>query len=323
MKKFSIIIPNYNGRVLLEKNLPRVKKAALTSGFECEVIVVDDGSRDTSVDFLRKDFPDIRIVVLKKNSGFGKAINAAVSRAEGEILVLLNNDIVPQKNFLKPLLSHFSESRKGEIFAVSCLQEVVEEEDSFLGGGAAGRFIHGFLKHESIFKNTKPGSQLLYSFYASGGAAAFNREKFLQLNGLDEIFSPFYFEDADISMRAWKRGWKTLVDPKSRVLHNHQSTVTLEFSKFFRKTVGQRNFILFTWRHIEGARMLLLHLFWLPFYFIRSVLRFDLYFLSGFLWAILFLPQIMSRRIKDQRENEKGNFKYNVSEILNFSQNHE
>lgn len=321
MKKFSIIIPNYNGRALLEKNLPKVIEAALASGFEHEIIVVDDGSRDESIKFLKNNFSDIKIVGLKKNSGFGKAVNAGVGQAGGEVLILLNNDVVPQKNFLRPLFSHFWGNGEEEIFAVSCLQEVVEGKNTFLGGGAVGRFVHGFLKHESIFLSRKSGNQPLYSFYASGGAAAFDRGKFLKLGGLDEIFSPFYWEDADISLRAWKRGWKVLVDPQSKVWHKHQTTVSSEFSNFFRKTLGQRNFILFTWRHIEGLKMVLLHLFWLPFYFVRSILRFDFYFLSGFLWAIIFLPRVITRRMADQTEDGIGNLKYHILQILKFSQN--
>lgn len=279
--------------------------------------MVDNGSQDESATFVKKRFPQVKIIKLKHNLGFAKAVNLAANEALGEILVLLNNDIEPEKFFLKPLLSHFEINK--DLFAVSARQKVIVDGNYFYGGGAIGNFSFGFLKHESTFKiwgsSPPPAGGLLYSLYASGGAAAFNRQKILKLHGFDEMYSPFYWEDTDLSLRAWKKGWPNIVDPQSTVVHEQATTISSQFSRFYRETLASRNFILFTWRHLQGL-MFLIHLFWLPFYFIRSLFKGEWHFLTGFLWAILYLPQIFQKRILDPKSQ------YSIGKILQLSQNH-
>ena len=94
----SLIIPNYNGRQLLAENLPQVMAAARGA----EVIVVDDASTDDSVAWLKQRYPLVRLVSLKQNRRFARACNAGVKAARGEIVVLLNNDVSPQVDFLTP-----------------------------------------------------------------------------------------------------------------------------------------------------------------------------------------------------------------------------
>ena len=117
--KISIIIPNYNGNDLFKKNLPTVLKV---KGME-EIIVVDDGSTDESVNYIKdqirqlaekfKSFNSmqgknakLKIIENEKNLGFSSAVNRGVKEAKGEIIVLLNTDVSPEPDFLKPLLTH-------------------------------------------------------------------------------------------------------------------------------------------------------------------------------------------------------------------------
>src|SRR5579885_1932369 len=104
MRHVSVVIANWNGKHLLERFLPSVL-AALREGDE--VIVVDNGSRDGSVTFLCEHFPSVRLVCLPKNYGFSVANNLGVLVARNDIVVLLNNDMQPQADFLAPLLEHF------------------------------------------------------------------------------------------------------------------------------------------------------------------------------------------------------------------------
>jgi GT2 family glycosyltransferase len=135
--KFSIVIPNYNGAHLIRKNLPVVLEAVK----DAEVIVVDDASNDDSVKLLKSKFPQVRLVVNPKNLRFAKACNAGVNKAKGEVIVLLNNDVWPEKDFLKPLKSHFTDK---QVFAVGCMEIV----DSKTRGKSTGKFEKGLLVHE-------------------------------------------------------------------------------------------------------------------------------------------------------------------------------
>src|SRR3989338_7282234 len=96
-KRISVIIPNYNGKYLLEKNLPSVVKNC--SG--CDIIVVDDASTDGSVELLKHKFKKVRIVRLNKNIGFAAAANLGVEKAKSPLVLLLNSDVSPRQNFLK------------------------------------------------------------------------------------------------------------------------------------------------------------------------------------------------------------------------------
>ncbi|MBV9084597.1 MAG: glycosyltransferase, partial [Acidobacteriaceae bacterium] len=95
--------------------------------------------------------------------------------------------------------------------------------------------------------------------YPGGGSSAFDRRKFLELGGFDELLRPFYYEDTDLGHMAWKRGWKVLYEPRSVVFHEHRGTIGQTFSKPFINTVLKKNSILYCWKNIHDGRMLVSH----------------------------------------------------------------
>lgn len=238
--KFSIIIPNWNGQKLLEKNLP----AVLATNAD-KIIIVDNGSTDNSLQSINSlKSSKIKVVKNKNNLGFARAVNQGVEAAKGEIVVLLNNDVVPEKDFLKLLVDDF---KNPKVFAVS----LNEPQWSW----AKGKWFKGFIEHEPGPKTKN--SHL--SFWASGGSGAFRRNIWLKLGGFDELYEPFYWEDIDLSYRAWKRGYKIIWEPKSVVHHQHESTIGSHFSKNYIDFVSQRNQILFIWKNITSFKMLFEH----------------------------------------------------------------
>jgi len=112
----SVVIPNWNGRDLLEKYLPSVV-AALAADPANEIVVVDNGSTDGSADYLRAHFPQVTVVALPQNLGFGGGSNEGFRAAKNEVVVLLNSDMRVASDFLAPLLEGF---RDPLVFAVSC-----------------------------------------------------------------------------------------------------------------------------------------------------------------------------------------------------------
>ncbi|MGA3201175.1 MAG: glycosyltransferase, partial [Bryobacteraceae bacterium] len=115
-RKASIVIPNWNGRDLLAKYLPSVA-ASIENHPESEIIVVDNGSTDGSVAFIEGAFPDVRVLPLKENLGFGGGSNAGFRAAHNDIVVLLNSDMRVEPDFLQPLLDGFTDEK---VFSVSC-----------------------------------------------------------------------------------------------------------------------------------------------------------------------------------------------------------
>ncbi len=107
LSRASIIVLNWEGRHLLEEFLPSVVEAVKHDGRDHEIMVVDNGSRDGSVDFLRSHFPSVRVIPLDRNRRFTGGNNAGVAAAKNDIVVFLNNDMQVDPDFLKPLLDGF------------------------------------------------------------------------------------------------------------------------------------------------------------------------------------------------------------------------
>ena len=250
----SIVIPNWNGRDLLEKFLPFVVAAAQAHP-DNEVIVVDNASTDGSVELLQSHFPNVRILHLPRNLGFGSGSNRGFQAARNDIVVLLNNDMRVEADFLDPLLRPFSDPL---VFSVSCqiffadLSRRREET-----GLTEIWWEQGRLRASHHIDPAIP-----FPFpcaYPGGGSSAFDRRKFLELGGFDEVFHPFYYEDTDLGYAAWKRGWKVLYQPASVVHHEHRGTIGRKFSKEFIHSVLDKNVILYCWKNIHSWRMLFAH----------------------------------------------------------------
>ena len=110
-------MPSINGEQLLEKNLPKVIDAWKFKGNNIkEIIIVDDGSIDGSVTMLKSKFPSVKLIKHKVNRGFSAAVNTGVRAATGELILLLNTDVIPEKDFLVSVHPHFDDER---MFAVS------------------------------------------------------------------------------------------------------------------------------------------------------------------------------------------------------------
>ncbi len=248
-KHVSIVIPNWNGKNLLEKNLPAVIAAAqYKKNNILEVIVVDDGSTDESVKFLTKNYKrQIRLFQHTKNRGFSSACNMGVRMAKGKIICLLNTDVIPEKNFLVKALDQFSDK---QVFAVG-LHE-------YGSGPATATFKGGIFSH----KNFGEINENRMSMWASGGSALFRRKTWMDLKGLTEdLYAPFYWEDVDLSYRAWKRGYKVMWDHTALVTHKHESVINEKnFQKKHMNVIKERNELLFIWRNITSQTLFRKHI---------------------------------------------------------------
>ncbi len=170
----SIVIPNYNGKKLLEKNLPKVLQACqkwAKTGWE--IVVADDASTDDSVAFLKKNYPQVKVIVHQKNQRFAANCNTGVKKAKGKVVVLLNNDVSPEPDFLKPLIKHF---KNPKVFAVGCKEKDIKEGKTIYSGRGLGEFKRGFLIHWRAKNQNKKDT-----LWTAGGSMAVHRQKWLEL----------------------------------------------------------------------------------------------------------------------------------------------
>jgi GT2 family glycosyltransferase len=252
----SIVIPNWNGRDLLEKYLPSVV-ASLANHPDSEIIVVDNGSEDGSADFVRQHYPVVRLLSQERNLGFGGGSNAGFKAARNDIVVLLNSDMRVDPGFLAPLLGGFTDEK---VFAVSCQIFMSDKQKARQETGLTeGWWLQGALR---VGHRIDPKiNQLFPCFYGGGGSCAFDRRKFFELGGFDHLLKPFYLEDTDLGYLAWKRGWKVLYQPASIVYHEHRGTIGKRFADGYIQGVLKKNFLLFTWKNIHDWKLLASHFF--------------------------------------------------------------
>jgi len=309
-KNISVIIPNYNGEKLLLSNLPFVVKNC----HGCEIIVVDDGSVDNSITTLRKKFKKIKLVALKKNQGFANAVNAGVNKATKDFVLLLNSDVKPKENFLKPLIKYLNTKKYSNLFAVG-LCDLSHENGKIVPRGRGGAtFKRGFVEHYPLFP------EMGETFWASGGSSLINRQMFLELKGLDKLFAPFYWEDIDLCFRAWLHGKICLFEPFSKVDHFHaQGFIKSNRSQIFINTVSYKNQFLFVWKNTSSTYLSVLHILWLPYHFARALITLDIAFFAGFFWAILKIPALIFNYelfTLSEVEGSTLNYKLSESEVL-------
>jgi len=309
----SIIIPNYNGEKILKKNLPKVLDSVkdYKKGY-VEIIIPDDPSTDKSGEVIQQFIASIKEKHVlgktcsnrdKQEGGFSKNVNRGVALSTGDILILLNSDVAPHKDFLSPLLKHFTDPK---VFGVGCMDESIEEGKVVLRGRGIASWQRGFLMH-SAGKLDKTNT-----FWISCGSGAFRKSIWEKLGGLNELYNPFYWEDVDLSYRAVKTGYTIIFEPGSKVVHEHEEgAIKKHFSEYNKIKIVFRNQFTFIWINITDTQLLLSHIFWLPYHTIKALLRNDKAYFWGLWHAMLRLPEIMQ-----YKNNMKKQFVLSDKEII-------
>jgi GT2 family glycosyltransferase len=292
-RSVTVQILNWDGEHLLAEFLPSVLAAAKGH----EVVVVDNGSADGSVPFLKREFPQVRVVQLDQNYGFSIGNNKGIEHVKTDVVVFLNNDMAADPDFLEPLLKPFKDS---SVFAVaSRITGPDPEKARTETGKTRGRFENGmfYLWHDSVTRQDER-NQVLPVFWAGGGACAVDRRKFVAIGGFDGLYHPFYVEDVDLSYQAWKRGWKSLFAPASHVMHKHRATSGVRFGDLFVNNTTRRNHYLFVWKNVTDLAMLAEHLALLPLTHARAIRQYGAAFeLRAYVRAVRLLPLALKRRL--------------------------
>lgn len=293
----SAIVPNRDGRELLAQTLPPLIEALEFCGERWELIVVDDGSRDGSADFVRENFPQVKVVVLPRSRGFIDAVHAGIREAKGDLLLLFNNDVLPERDFLPPLLKHFSDP---ELFAASPA-------------------IGAWLDDGRLVKLEVPLDRPFPTLVAPGGAGLFDRAKFEALGGFDPLYKPFYGEDFDIGYRMWRRGWKGILDPRSVVYHREGVTIRRLYRRAFVERSMWRALFLFCWKNFLDWGFLLKSLLTLPRLFAQDVLVCgEPIFSIAFLWALARMVRALKGRFLERVKAKRGEREF-VRDFVRFS----
>ncbi len=316
----SVVIPTWNGLHLLQENLPSILTALerfeSRLGRSWELIIVDDASRDATAKWVEEQYPWARLIRRPENGGFSKACNTGFEACRGQVVALLNNDLQPEAEYFVHLYPHF---RDDAVFAVTAR---VFEWDSpiFAAGGRVGRFRRGLWGMHFNYDVQERSSQewieqhRLLSACAIGGFAGYSRSKLERVGGFNELLSPFYWEDIDLSYRGWKRGWEVHYEPRSRARHQISSTIHSNYATSFVEMISLRNRLLSHWINLHSPSYLLRHLCLLVALLATRFLVLDLGFYRAFFGALKRLgPALVCRRIE---KTEARRSDVELSELL-------
>jgi len=291
----SIIIPNYNGAQLLRRNLPSVLRAAEAYSSDTRVIVVDDGSRDASVEVLRNEFPTVRVVAHEANRGFSEAVLSGVRVADTELVFILNSDVELLADCLERLEPYFADDAT---FSVCPL--MFDDDGSINRHSWNLRFFErGYLKlmpwNLDAARELRESSKLA-TLYSTGGSMMTRRSKFLELGGFHPIYKPFYGEDFDLGIRAWYRDWPSYFEPNATVVHQSQGSIKENVKRSKVKETRRRNRYLMAWIHFSVPKLLASTLPQTVFRLLGELVLLDGINLRGFTKAVALLPQVVAAR---------------------------
>ncbi len=244
--RVSVVVPNWNGKVHLAACLDSL----LAQSLAAHIIVVENGSTDGSLEFLREHYPKVQLIVHEQNLGFTGGVNAGIraSMERGDHFVaLLNNDAVADKNWLKELVHTLEHHPKAGMAAAKILNHDGSELDStgeiLTSWGLSyprGRAEHNLSEYDAR-------TQI---FGASGGASLYRIAMFKHIGLFDDYFFAYY-EDADLSFRAQLHGWQTVFAPKARV--THQIGASSSKIKDFTTYHALKNLPMLVWKNVPGS----------------------------------------------------------------------
>ena len=202
--------------------------------------------------------------------------------------MILNNDMRFDADFVDPLLGHFCNP---SLFAAA------SQLMNWDGASRQNQARRGWVHNAWFYKGWRgDGDAPTTSLEAPGGAAAYHRARFVELGGFDPLYRPGYYEDLDLSYRAWVRGWSTVFEPRSIIYHKDGVTLDAMIGTGRISRVHFRNHVLFTLKNVGGWPFLCAFLSLLPMRALRPVLRGDLVPLGGILAALGRLPAALRAR---------------------------
>lgn len=295
-----VLVLTYNGRQHLESCLPSLMVAAGSVPGSCPVVVVDNGSTDGSIEWLQQHYPRLEVQIAKRNDYLFSLNQVVASRAE-DIVVILNNDMHFDEGFISALLPHFGSV---DVFAVTA--RVLDWDGTRVTTGQR----LGYKRRLWFYKswNFNAGSACL-TLDAGGGCAAFRREMYVALGGFDPLYRPAYWEDTDLSYRAWRRGWRIVYEPGSVIYH--RVGATLDETQGGRPAVTRlirRNEVIFALRNVGGWGFAVGYMALLPVRMIRNAMMRNHAFWKGAVRALPRIPAALARRAADRHSRSDDEF---------------
>lgn len=247
--RVAVVIPSWNSK----EDLPACLDSLLQQTIPCEIVVVENGSTDGSLEFLQSHYPEITVLPQKKNLGFDGGVNVGIRYAlkhKFPYVALLNNDAVAHKEWLKYLVETLDKNQSAGIATCKLMgidkKHLDSTGDIYTTWGLAYPRGRGEPVSNTYDKNVD-------IFGASGGASVYRSVTLEEIGLFDEKFFAYY-EDVDISFRAQLAGWKVMFEPQSIVYH--QIGATSGRIKGFTTYQTMKNLPMLFWKNVPRKHIL-------------------------------------------------------------------
>lgn len=220
-KPVAVIILNWNGEALLQEFLPKV--IATTNEKLADIIVADNGSTDNSVEFIEKEFPNVKLLKFTENYGFAEGYNQAIAQTRYKYTILLNSDAASKEGWIEPIYEYMEAHPQTGACQPKLLSYTTPDEFEY--AGASGGFIdkNGYpycrgRLFSTVEKDKGQYDDICSIFWATGAALAVRSDLYLKVGGLDKLFFA-HMEEIDLCWRILLAGYDIKVIPQSIVYH--------------------------------------------------------------------------------------------------------
>ena len=261
-KDIAVVILNWNGQQWLEKFLPIViEKSSMAN-----IYIADNASTDNSVNFIKDNFPSVKIIQNQLNEGYAKGYNDALKDLNEKYFILLNSDIEVTDNWIEPIINLMEENPN----ISACQPKILDynNKDSFEYAGASGGYIdnlgYPFTRgriFDEIESDNNQYDDVKEIFWASGACFFVRADHFNEVNGFDNDFFA-HQEEIDLCWRLKIKGYQIMVDPHSVVYHVGGGT--LDDSSAFKTYLNFRNNLFMLTKNLNFFSLLITLYFRLP-----------------------------------------------------------
>lgn len=244
----SVITVNFNGK----RHLKACFSSLIEVNYPCskyEIIMVDNGSTDGSIDYVRNAFPCVRIIELKRNTGWVGGINAGVKYANGEYVIVLNNDVYVDKQWMIELVRSLDD----ESTEIGSSKNFLTRDHSILDAAGCTNNIIGQGWDIGMLKKYNGEFEFGYEITHPGGASCITKRRVIKNYGY--LLDPDYFisqDDLDLGWRARLLGFKVVYAPKGIAYHERGGTSSVSPSSFY---YFLRNMFITYYKNLEEANL--------------------------------------------------------------------
>lgn len=241
--KVTVVIPNYNGINYIENCIDSLMLQNVKS---FEIIIVDDGSTDGSIEKIMEKypsngaFPQTKYILHKENKGFAASVNDGIKAATTEYVILLNNDTVAKSAFVYEMYKSITRSEK--IFSVGARMVSMKDENIMDDGGDYYCLL-GWAFSPARDKNVQYYNKRKEIFSACAGAAIYRKSVLEEIGLFDEAHFA-YLEDVDVGYRARLYGYNNVYEPKAVVVHAGSASSGSRYNKFKARLTARNNIYL-------------------------------------------------------------------------------